>query len=381
MKMSPAAGRLPLPTETTLLQGIAIARWCSWGWVVVTTVLQRDELAHPAIATTLILLALTGCAVATYQLIRAPRWLLSKRVAGVEVVFSGLMLIADGWVFKSNHNFASGQSLASSGPLVASMAAALVFGPRAGSMMAIFIGMCRIPGGLVNGANVWIGDRLLSVASTLIQYAIAALMFGLVTKRLRVVETEVLSRRARDEVASTLHDGVLQTLALVERRTRTSDPELAAEARISDRELRSWLFHGPSGPDHAATFNAALHAVADRVSRSHDLRVTVNCLTEDSLSADLPVRQAMLAAVGEALTNVAKHADASQVVVFSDEEDDGVVFVSVRDNGVGFDPAANRSLDRQGIVGSIERRVATAGGRSQIVSTPGTGTEVRLWSK
>ncbi len=381
MKLTPAAGRLPLPTETTLLQGIAIARWCSWGWVVVTTVLQRNDLDHPVIAASLIALALIGCAVATYQLIRAPRWLLSKRVAGIEVVFSGLMLIADGWVFKHGHNFASGQSLASSGPLVASMAAALVFGPRAGSMMAILIGVCRIPGGVINGANVFIGDRLLSVASTLIQYAIAALMFGLVTKRLRIVETEVLTRRARDEVAATLHDGVLQTLALVERRTRTTDPELAAEARISDRELRSWLFHGRVSPDQPQSFNAALREVADRVSRTHDLRVTVNCLTDDSLEADLPVRQAMLAAVGEALTNAAKHADASQVVVFSDEEDSDVVFISVRDNGVGFDPAATRSLDRQGIVGSIERRVATAGGRSQIVSTPGTGTEVRLWSQ
>jgi signal transduction histidine kinase len=379
--LTPAAGRVPLPTETTMLQGIAIARWCSWGWVIVTTMIQRKELDHPLIAAELIFLALVGCGIATYQLIRAPQWLLSKRVATVEVVFSGLMLIADGWVFKGQHNFASGQSLASSGPLVASMAAALVFGPRLGAIMAVLIGLCRIPGAIVNGADVLINDRLLSVASTLIQYSIAALMFGLVTRRLRVVETEVLSRRARDEVASTLHDGVLQTLALVERRTRTSDPELAAEARNSDRELRSWLFHGRTGPDQRMTFNAALHSVADRVSRTHDIRITVNCLTDEELSADHPVHQAMLGAVGEALTNVAKHADASQIVVFADEENDEVIFISVRDNGVGFDTATARTSGRQGIVGSIDRRMVVVGGRSEIVSTRGAGTEVRLWSR
>jgi signal transduction histidine kinase len=377
----PAAGRLPLPTEMTLLQGLAIARWCSWGWVVVTTVLQRNDLKRPVMASLFIFLALFGCAVCTYQLIRAPRWLLSKRLACTEAGFSAFMLIADGWVFKSDHNFVGGQSLASSGPLVAAMAAALVLGPRIGSVLAAAVGLARVPGGLVNGVTEWPADRALSVASTVIQYSIAALMFGLVTKRLRIVETEVVSRRARDEVAATLHDGVLQTLALVERRTRDTDPELAAEARLSDRELRSWLFHGRTTPEQLSTFPAALYAVADKVSRSHDLKITVNCLLDDDLSADTPSHQALLSAVGEALTNVAKHADASQVVVFADEEDNGAVFVSVRDNGSGFDTSQLADTDRHGISGSITNRMNTVGGRAEITSTVGSGTEVRLWNK
>jgi signal transduction histidine kinase len=381
VERGPAAGRLPLPTEMTLLQGLAIARWCSWAWVVVTTVLQRDDLKRPLMASIFIFLALLGCAVCTYQLMRAPRWLLSKRLACTEAGFSAFMLIADGWVFKENHNFVGGQSLASSGPLVAAMAAAFVLGPRLGALLAAIVGSTRIVGGLVNGVTQWPADRLLSVASTVIQYSIAALMFGLVTKRLRIVETEVVSRRARDDIAATLHDGVLQTLALVERRTRDTDPELAAEARLSDRELRSWLFHGRTTTEHLSTFPAALFAVADKVSRSHDLKVTVNCLLDDDLTSNTPSHQALLAAVGEALTNTAKHADASQVVVFADEESDGAVFVSVRDNGTGFDTASLANTDRQGISGSVQRRMQSVGGRAEITSNPGSGTEVRLWSK
>jgi signal transduction histidine kinase len=376
----PAAGRSPLPTELTLLQGIAIARWCAWVWVIVTTALQQDDLRRPVIASLLMLLALAGCATCTYLLLRTPQWLLSKRVAVTESVFCMAMLLADGWVFEPGHNFVGGQSLASSGPLVAAMATSAVVGPSWGTFLASVTAFCRIPGGILNDFEDWSADVFLSVASTVIQYAIAALMFGLVTRRLRIVETEVISRRARDDIAATLHDGVLQTLALVERRTRGTDPQLAAEARRSDRELRSWLFHGGSQTDvgQATTFVSALRIVCDRVAATEDLNVTVNALVDDDVALS-PALKAVVAAVGEALTNAAKHARSSQVVVFADEDADGY-FVSVRDNGVGFDTSALEGTQRQGITRSIKKRMDDVGGSAEIVSAPSNGTEVRLWS-
>lgn len=379
----PAARRQPLPTEQTLLRGVALARWAGWGWVGVTTFLQRSDLRRPVVAYLLVSLALCICAAATWMLVRAPHWILSKRIAVGELMFGALMIIADGWVFQTDHNFVGGQSLAGSGPLVAALAASAVLGPRISAPLAMLMGLTRILGGVLNGLDStddWGADRLLSVSATVAQFGIAALMFGLVTRQLRLVETEVLTRRARDHVASTLHDGVLQTLALVARRTTTSDPELAAVARASDRELRLWLFHGASTADQRAEdgLEAALRHAADHVTRTYDLDITVSVISDEDSRPASPVIAALAGATQECLTNAAKHADASKVIVFA-EDADGVVFVSIRDDGRGFDPEA--ISERAGIAGSVKRRMADVGGRVHIVSSPGQGTEVQLWSR
>ncbi len=79
--------------------------------------------------------------------------------------------------------------------------------------------------------------------------------------------------------------------------------------------------------------------------------------------------------VQEALTNVARHASASQVEVRIDEQDDGIRLV-VHDNGQGFDVASRTS--RFGLLG-IRERVTMLGGRLEIDSVPGQGTRIEGW--
>jgi signal transduction histidine kinase len=80
-------------------------------------------------------------------------------------------------------------------------------------------------------------------------------------------------------------------------------------------------------------------------------------------------------AVGEAMTNAAKHAEAARVVVYV-EPLDGGIFCSVRDDGTGFDVAA--TPEGVGLSRSIRGRIEQAGGTVQLDSAPGRGTEVRL---
>ena len=81
-------------------------------------------------------------------------------------------------------------------------------------------------------------------------------------------------------------------------------------------------------------------------------------------------------AAGEALTNAAKHAGVDRVDVYA-EVSDVAVSVFVRDRGIGFDEDAVPE-DRYGVRQSIHDRMARHGGTSEIRSTPGEGTEVRL---
>jgi signal transduction histidine kinase len=80
--------------------------------------------------------------------------------------------------------------------------------------------------------------------------------------------------------------------------------------------------------------------------------------------------------VGEALTNAAKHGEATRATVFV-EPLDHEVFCSIKDDGHGFDPA---DVDEGvGIGRSIRGRIEELGGRVEIDGRPGRGTEVRLW--
>ena len=229
------------------------------------------------------------------------------------------------------------------------------------------VGTGRYFGGLFNGVATWDGDRITSQLTTMVFYGVGAAMWGLVTLRLREAEGEVAMRRARDEVAATLHDGVLQTLALVERRTHESDPELAALARTSDRELRAWLFHGfdqrQTKGDRQDPLEALLRQAASRISVAYDIPVTVSVVDDRTARhIDTLGDVALAGAAGEAMTNAAKHAIATKIVVYAESDDDGGVFVSVRDDGRGFD--VHEPTSGQGLANSIRRRMADIGGRA-----------------
>jgi signal transduction histidine kinase len=58
--------------------------------------------------------------------------------------------------------------------------------------------------------------------------------------------------------------------------------------------------------------------------------------------------------------------------------DGEAVTVYVKDRGVGFDPGAVAD-DRQGLRGSVRDRMQRHGGRAEVRSAPGSGTEVELW--
>ena len=87
-----------------------------------------------------------------------------------------------------------------------------------------------------------------------------------------------------------------------------------------------------------------------------------------------PRVEALVGAIREAASNAARHAGVEEVSVYVEVESDRVE-AFVRDRGRGFDPAAVNA-GRLGIKESIIGRMARHGGRAEIHSEPGGGTEV-----
>jgi signal transduction histidine kinase len=86
-----------------------------------------------------------------------------------------------------------------------------------------------------------------------------------------------------------------------------------------------------------------------------------------------------VAAAREALVNAAKFAGDSPVALYA-EVDAERIEVFVRDRGPGFDPAAVPE-DRRGVRESIVGRMERHGGRAEVHTAPGAGTEVELVMK
>lgn len=175
----------------------------------------------------------------------------------------------------------------------------------------------------------------------------------------------------RAEVATHLHDSVLQALTLIHKR---ADDARAVRllTRRADRELRAWLYGGQpnDGDDFAATAKAVAEEVEDRFDLTVEVAIVGTCLL------DGPAR-AVVGAVREALTNAAKHAEVRRVSLFAEVTDDDL-HALVRDRGRGFDTTLRNGTDRHGITDSIERRIRAHGGSAVVHSAPGAGTEVEL---
>ena len=181
---------------------------------------------------------------------------------------------------------------------------------------------------------------------------------------------ERIRSQERAEVAAHLHDSVLQTLALVQK--RADDPRAVAQlARQQERELRSWLFDRTTGEE--GNLRAALEAAAAEVERQHGATVDVVAVGDRALDDHV---LALVAAAREAMVNAAKHGGGT-VSVYAEASGDGPAKVFVRDRGPGFEPDAVPP-DRKGIAESIVGRMQRHGGTAQVHTQPGAGTEVEL---
>jgi signal transduction histidine kinase len=195
----------------------------------------------------------------------------------------------------------------------------------------------------------------------------------------------------RGRIARELHDETGQKLTALAMGLAAVDASLAGEpARAQDlvrnlrevadqsiTELRNIMADlRPAQLDDLGLVPALRWYVGQYTSRHPELNVI---LSADRMPKRLPpgLETVLFRAAQEALTNIARHAHASQVTIELSQTAGGVR-LSVTDNGIGFDVSAPPKYERGsglGLVGMRER-VALVGGTCTIQSAPGQGTRV-----
>jgi signal transduction histidine kinase len=216
----------------------------------------------------------------------------------------------------------------------------------------------------------------------------AALAFALHRLHLRQVKAQFAAVTAeRGRMARDIHDTLAQGFVGIGIQLETAaklQPTSAEQARehldrarilvrssLADARRTVWALRSETLEEHDLA--GALDLVARQISGDHDVKVNVSG-PRRRLPAD--VENNLLRIGQEALANAARHAHADQISIDL-RFGDGVVRLSVKDNGCGFDVehAAQAASGHFGLAG-IRERVHNLGGELSLLSRPGQGSEL-----
>jgi signal transduction histidine kinase len=200
---------------------------------------------------------------------------------------------------------------------------------------------------------------------------VAAPVLWRMFNQLRAEREGRIREQERAELAAMVHDQVLHTLALIQRNSGDGK-SVQRLARGQERSLRNWLYKPTASPTER--FAAALEEAAAEVEDTY--AVAVEAVVVGDRDTDERVA-ALVAAAREAMVNAARHAKVQTMSLYAEVEPDQLS-VFVRDRGAGFDPDTVED-HRHGVRGSIIGRMQRHGGRAEIISARGEGTEVRLY--
>jgi signal transduction histidine kinase len=198
---------------------------------------------------------------------------------------------------------------------------------------------------------------------------------------------EMATLDERRRIASELHDGILQSLATmvlrlesVRKRLPEREKELSEElgmmedfSRTSMKEIRRFLSGEPIGEFVHGTLLERLKDDATFVRDGLGVRVTVES-EPDELQLPEEVEREVYYILKEGVTNIAKHAHASNLAIFI-QQNGKTLSGSLTDNGVGFEYASLKGNTGFGLTGMMSR-VKKIGGELYIKSSPGAGTKI-----
>ncbi len=354
-------------------KGIDVFRPIALGYAAYSLWDRPADLERPALAwSVLAVLGLWTVFLVFYR--RRRLWLVVA-----ELLLAAAAILATRLVDSDAAIEAGSRTLPAIWPAAGVVSAAVLLGRKGGAAAAVFIGLVDLVEVRAATPNTVNNIVLLLLIGALIGYAADLAREGHAKLREAIVlEARV---RERERLARTVHDGVLQTLAFINRRGTQLGGEVAVlggMAADQERLLRA-LVSGTSTMESA-----------EAVSGDVDLRQPLGRFAEGRVHLVAPadpvlvpprVAGELVAAVGAALDNVRQHAGAeAQAWVLVEDEGDAVA-LTVRDNGTGM-PAGRleeaAAAGRLGASSSIRGRLADLGGTAEYAVREGAGVTVRM---
>ena len=182
---------------------------------------------------------------------------------------------------------------------------------------------------------------------------------------------------ARRQIERDLHDGIQQRLIALTFRARAMTrrppdelPGIVADLSEGLKDVSDELREVSRGIHPTILTEAGLGPALRALARRSNVPIDVDLELHERLPA--PVEVAAYYIASEALTNVAKHAQADAVQLTA-AHSNGVLTLEVRDDGIGGVDATRGS----GILGLTDR-VEALGGRFALESPPGRGTTISV---
>jgi signal transduction histidine kinase len=365
--------------QAPLWRSIAAFRLASLGYAAILLVLRRNDYAYWGFAWA-VLAGMTAWTIVSTIAYSTPDRRTRPVLAGDLVITMAAVLSTA--LLQYQHSTSIGVMPVTATWLAGpALAWAVVGGARAGGVAAILIGSCVVVLrhqrlSAIYQSTALDGPIILLMAAVLVGY-IATLTARAERALQRATEIEAASRE-RERLARTIHDSVLQVLAMVQRRGAEAGGAAAEIGRLAgEQEAALRALMTSDGQVVSPAGELDLSAI---LAREASAVVSVVTPADPVLLAERRAEEAA-AAVRAALDNVRRHCgDGARAWVLVDDEG-AEVSVTIRDDGPGL-PAGRlaeaAAEGRLGISHAINGRIRDLGGSVDIVSTPGAGTEVRL---
>ncbi|RSM78555.1 hypothetical protein DMH04_33370 [Kibdelosporangium aridum] len=369
---------------------VLVFRWCAFAWMAIVAAIGgqvREQAA--AVAVSALVVTLGWTAWLTLAAVRR-----SAVVLAIDLLIAVGLVTSGGFFHPVEHVLTNHPSVTGAYPMAAVAAWAVVRRVRGGVIAGVVVATALPVAYLLNQAPVTelsFSQTMVLTASGLSYVVVGAAVgtasaqFNRLAQALARSSSEAARLAEREELAARIHDDVLQHLALLQRRgmdlaargdVRPGELRaLMAEVRVQEKALRDMVVPGATvAPQGSASLTAALEQLPGMYG---DLAVQV--LASGPVVLPDNVVDEVVAAVKEALTNVVKHAHATQAWVSVLEEDSSLA-VFVRDNGIGFTFSEEhaRAAGRLGLLLSVRARIERIGGTVTINGRPGRGAEIEL---